>query len=172
MAPKTAVVAFTLIAAQLLLLLLASTPTTAISIPLATTTGTATVPSGSATGVPALPFPGEDEVAEAAAECWNAVLQAERCAVDVLKWLASGQLAGRVSPACCGVLQRVGRQAKACAVDIVEWLASPEPASHVSLACCSVLQRVGDRCIRDLFPDSAVRKLFAPLAATATKTVV
>ncbi|KAF7068107.1 hypothetical protein CFC21_073889, partial [Triticum aestivum] len=116
------------------LLLLACTPTTAISIPPATTivAGTTTVPSGSATDVPALPFPGEDEVAEAAAECWNAVLQAERCAVDVLKWLASRQLAGRVSPACCGVLQRVG-----------------------------------DRCLRDLFPHSAVGRLYAPFVSHA-----
>ncbi|VAI37826.1 unnamed protein product [Triticum turgidum subsp. durum] len=130
MAPKTAVVAFTLIAARLLLL--ASTPTTAISIPPATTTGTTTVPSGTATDVPERPFPGEDEVAEVAAECWNAVLQAERCAVDVLKWLASGQLAGRVSPACCGVLQRFG-----------------------------------DRCLRDLFPHSAVGRLYAPFVNDA-----
>ncbi|KAM3278737.1 hypothetical protein ACQJBY_046164 [Aegilops geniculata] len=130
MASKTAVVAFTLMAAQLLLL--AFTPTTAISIPPATTTGTTTVPSGSATDVPALPFPGEGEVAEAAAECWNAVLKAERCAVDVLKWLASGQLAGRVSPACCGVLQRLG-----------------------------------DSCLRDLFPHSAVGRLYAPFVSHA-----
>ena len=115
------------LAAQLLVL--TSTRTMAISIPPATTTGT-TVPSAPATDVPALPFPGEDEVAEAAAECWNAVLQAESCAVDVLKWLASRQLAGRVSPACCGVLQRFG-----------------------------------DRCLRDLFPDSAVGKLFPPLVS-------
>ncbi|KAF7075146.1 hypothetical protein CFC21_079938 [Triticum aestivum] len=129
MASKTAVVAFTLIAAQLLL---ASTPTTAISIPPATTTGTTTVPSGSATDVPALPFPGEGEVAEAAADCWKVVLQAESCAVDILKWLASRQLAGRVS-----------------------------------LACCGVLQRVGDRCLRDLFPHSAVGRLYAPFVSHA-----
>uniref|UniRef100_A0A453M153 Prolamin-like domain-containing protein n=2 Tax=Aegilops tauschii TaxID=37682 RepID=A0A453M153_AEGTS len=129
MASKTAVVAFILIAAQLLL---ASTPTTAISIPPATTTGTTTVPSGSATDVPVLPFPGEGEVAEAAADCWKVVLQAESCAVDILKWLASRQLAGRVS-----------------------------------LACCGVLQRVGDRCLRDLFPHSAVGRLYAPFVSHA-----
>ncbi|KAI4985414.1 hypothetical protein ZWY2020_018044 [Hordeum vulgare] len=129
MASKTALVVITLIAAQLLLL--ASTPTTAISIPPATTTGTS-VPSGPAMDVPALPFPGEGEVAEAAAACWNAVLQAESCAVDILEWLASRLLAGRVSPACCGVLQRVG-----------------------------------DRCISDLFPHSAVGRLYAPFVSHA-----
>ncbi|XBH95310.1 hypothetical protein VPH35_085888 [Triticum aestivum] len=130
MASKTAVVAFTLIAAQLHLL--ACTPTTAISIPPATTTGTTTVPSGPATDVPALPFPGEGEVAKTTADCWKVVLQAESCAVDVLKWLASRQLAGRVSPACCGVLQRFG-----------------------------------DRCLRDLFPRSAVARLYAPFVSHA-----
>ncbi|KAM3260956.1 hypothetical protein ACQJBY_051917 [Aegilops geniculata] len=127
MAGKITVGTFTLLVAQLLVL--TSTRTMAISIPPATTTGTS-VPSAPATDVPALPFPGEGEVAEAAAECWKVVLQAESCAVD-----------------------------------IVEWLASPELAGHVSLACCSVLQRVGDRCLRDLFPDSAVGKLFPPLVS-------
>ncbi|KAF7068105.1 hypothetical protein CFC21_073887 [Triticum aestivum] len=127
MAGKITVGTFTLLAAQLLIL--TSTPTMAISIPPATTTST-TVPSAPATDVPALPFPGEGEVAEAAADCWKVVLQA-----------------------------------KSCAVDILEWLVSPELAGHVSLACCSVLQRVGDRCLRDLFPDSAVGKLFPPLVS-------
>jgi hypothetical protein len=36
------------------------------------------------------------------------VVQAESCAVDILRWLAAPELGIRVSPPCCSVLQTVG----------------------------------------------------------------
>ncbi|CAM0909895.1 unnamed protein product [Alopecurus aequalis] len=98
MANKITFVSFTL------LLTVAPIATMAISIP-TTTIGTLPLPP---VDVPALPFPHEGEAPDAAADCWKAVVQAESCAVDILRWLAAPALAVRVSAACCAVLQTVG----------------------------------------------------------------
>ncbi|KAE8797726.1 hypothetical protein D1007_27196 [Hordeum vulgare] len=79
-----------------LLLLLASTPKMAVSIPAATTAGTA-VPSAPAT---------DDEAAEVPADCRKVVQQAGSCKEDILKLLVPALfLASPLSAECCGVLQ-------------------------------------------------------------------
>ncbi|KAI4985413.1 hypothetical protein ZWY2020_018043 [Hordeum vulgare] len=81
---------------QLLLLLFASTAKMAVSIPAATTTGTA-VPSAPAT---------DDEAAEVPADCRKVVQQAGSCKEDILKLLVPALfVASPLSAECCGVLQ-------------------------------------------------------------------
>uniref|UniRef100_A0A0D9X8J1 Uncharacterized protein n=1 Tax=Leersia perrieri TaxID=77586 RepID=A0A0D9X8J1_9ORYZ len=140
----TKIITLAVVSSFLLLLLLAPA-TTAISISGGGSVGGGI--TGGATGTtvtddtPPFVFPGA-----AAAGCWNAVLQAEICAGDILRSVASFLLhlhadaGGEAQP-----LNPLG-----------------SGAVHVGAPCCGVLKTVGDRCFRDLLADSPFHPLYAP----------
>jgi hypothetical protein len=82
-----------------------ATKFTLVSITLLLTVTTRALPSA-AVDVHALPFPLLGEATDAAADCWQAVVQAESCAPDILRWLTAPDI--QVSAACCSVLRTAG----------------------------------------------------------------
>ncbi|PNT68229.1 hypothetical protein BRADI_3g37491v3 [Brachypodium distachyon] len=103
-----------------LLLLLAPIAAMASASPTTTTTAeSSSVPAGREVGdeAPAtlpfpfpfpFPLPNGGDAAKSVQECLKMVLRAEGCAVDILRWFASPDLAVRVSRVCCGILHKVG----------------------------------------------------------------
>jgi hypothetical protein len=82
-----------------------ATKITLVSITLLLTVTTRALPSASV-DVHVLPFPLLGEATDAAADCWQAVVQAESCAPDILRWLTAPDI--QVSAACCSVLRTAG----------------------------------------------------------------
>ena len=146
MAGKITFVSFTF------LLAVAPIVTMAISIPTATT---GTLPLAPV-DVPSLPLiPPEGEAPDAAADCWKAVVQAESCAVDILRWFASPELAAvRVGTRTTGPRGRAralrlprprGVSRRVCSSRLlVNETVSPDPRVRQ----CGLIQRVKVRRVR------------------------